>query len=614
MKKSILSILIALVSIGGITAQQLCEGNLGQNIFTDGDFGRGMVNILTIDPEIAPGYTYQAQAATPSDGSYVITNNTAGWGFHFPTWLTLTDNSDDPFGYFMLVNANFDPGEFYTNQVTGLCENTFYEFSADIINVVMSGIPDHILPNVSFLIDDVVVFSTGDIPQNETWNKYGFTFTTSVGQTEVKLSLRNNASGGNGNDLALDNISFRPCGPDAFIDAEETIFVCEGASAPTEITADISSGNPAIIWQFSTDSLIWEDIPNATGLSVFHSNFTIGTYYYRYISANSTDEIINDFCNIISDVLVIEVLPLQYELFDTICANTTFALGNQMLTMSGQYTETFISSRGCDSMVNLTLTVLREEDLDFSPQSLDPACHDGSDGSIEFILNNGLLGPYSYSLDGIPQLVNPVPNLTAGNYTIEISNRNNCVQLFNITLDNPPEFILTLPPDTIVELGESLQVELFANQPISNYSWSTSELEIFNNLEIFEFIPTVSQTHIVTAINEDGCIAEENFTVSITLNDLDIFIPNVIDFNSVTLDNVFTIGAKSGLIKEIRNAYIYDRWGNLVALKKNTQDLNIWDGRINNLPAVQGIYTYFLEIELIDGNIYPFSGDLLVIR
>ncbi len=600
--------------MSGATAQQLCDGNLGQNIFADGDFGRGMVNILTIDPGIAPGYTYQAEAATPPDGSYVITNNTAGWEFHFSTWLTLTDNSNDPFGYFMLVNASFDSGEFYTNQVTGLCENTFYEFSADIINVVRSSVPDHIFPNVSFLIDDVVVFSTGDIPQNERWNKYGFTFTTEPGQTEVKLSLRNNANGGNGNDLALDNISFRPCGPDAFINSDETVFVCEDASAPTEITADISSGNPAIIWQSSTDSLTWVDIPNATGLSVFHTDFTVGTYYYRYISANSTDEISNDFCNIISDVLAIEVLPLQYSVFDTICANAQFNLGNQMLTTSGEYTETFISSRGCDSIVDLTLTVLDEENLDFSPQIIGPSCHNGSDGSIEFILNNGLLGPYSYSLDSNPQLVNPASNLSAGDYSIEIRNRNNCLQTFDITLSNPPEFILTLPPDTIIELGESLPVELFANQSISNYTWSTSELEPYNNLENFEFIPTISQTHIATAVNENGCIAEDNFAVSITLNDLDIFIPNVIDFNSSSTNNLFTIGTKLGLIQEIHNVYIYDRWGNLVALKTNTPDLNLWDGRINGQPAVQGVYTYFLEIELIDGNIYPFSGDVLVIR
>ena len=190
--KAISILLLFLISSVTLTAQ-LCEGNLGNNIFTDGDFGSGAENIILTDPGIAPGYTYQASQATPQDGSYVITNNTDGWGFHFPTWVRLSDNSNDPNGYFMLVNASFESGLFYSNQVTGLCENTFYQFSADIINVVMSGTSDHIFPNVSFLIDDVVVFSTGDILQNESWNKYGFTFTTNPGQTELKLSLRNNS-------------------------------------------------------------------------------------------------------------------------------------------------------------------------------------------------------------------------------------------------------------------------------------------------------------------------------------------------------------------------------------------------------------------------------------
>jgi len=59
------------------------------------------------------------------------------------------------------------------------------------------------------------------------WNTYGFTFTTGPGVTEVSLSLVNNAPGGIGNDLILDNISFQACGPEALILPETVANICE---------------------------------------------------------------------------------------------------------------------------------------------------------------------------------------------------------------------------------------------------------------------------------------------------------------------------------------------------------------------------------------------------
>ena len=605
--------LLLLLSTATLPAQ-LCEGNLGNNIFTDGDFGNGTDNVIQSDPGIAPGYTYQGQQSTPFDGSYVITNNTEGWGFHFDSWLTLSDNSNDPNGYFMLVNASFDTGVFYSNQVTGLCENTFYQFSADIINVIKQGIPDHIFPNVSFLLDDVVVFSTGDILQNESWNKYGFTFTTDPGQTELKLSLRNNANGGNGNDLALDNIQFQPCGPDAFVTADQSIFLCEDDNQPTEITADISQGNQTIIWQTSRDSLTWTDIPGANTYTIFHDNFEIGQYYYRYISANSTIEIVNDFCRIISDVLLVEVLALDYSISDTICSGETYELGAQQIDNPGTYTESFISSVGCDSIVTLDLVVLEPEELNVTFNPVDPLCHNDSNGSLEINISDGLLGPYTFTANDLPTTENPIEGLAAGNYTIGIIDQNSCTSTYEVTLNNPPEFILTLPPDTIINLGEPLAVTVSANQNIQEYTWSTDELLPYTNSLSFSYTPILSQTHIALATNDNGCTAVENFTVTIDIDDIDIYFPNIIDPNSTSGNRRFTIGSKPNLITEVVRASIYDRWGNLVSNNQNTTDLNLWDGRINGQKAVAGAYVYLVELRLLDGNSYEFSGSLTLIR
>ena len=245
-------------------SQSLCQGNLGENIFEAGDFGSGAANVLWPDPGIAPGYNYTVNVP-PQDGFYTITNSTLPWGNLWESWLRIEDNSPDPNGYMMVINASFSAGIFFEQTITGLCPETDYEFSADIINLIRGGVGDHILPDVSFLLNNEVQFTTGTISQTDSWNTYGFTFFTLPLQTEMTLTLRNNAPGGIGNDLALDNISFRACGPSAFINTDQTIFLCADENEPAEIIADLDFNTHVIQWQHSSDGgTSWEDIPGET--------------------------------------------------------------------------------------------------------------------------------------------------------------------------------------------------------------------------------------------------------------------------------------------------------------------------------------------------------------
>jgi len=251
----------AKTSLSTVSPDNFCNGTLGENIFNDGDFGSGPANILPSDMNgYAPSYTYQANPP-PNDGSYTITNNTTTWGsFAATAWINIGDNSTDPEGYMMVINASFDPGIFYEKTVDNLCENTFYQFSADVISLLNLN-SNEIKPNLDFLIDGVVQYSTGQIPNNTEWNNYGFTFTSDPGTTSLTLSIRNNAPGGLGNDLAIDNIEFRACGPE--IDASATNpFFCAGQ--PKTINASVFGTQyptPYFQWQISSDNGVnWNDL------------------------------------------------------------------------------------------------------------------------------------------------------------------------------------------------------------------------------------------------------------------------------------------------------------------------------------------------------------------
>ena len=603
------------VIVSEISAQQqLCDGNLGGNIFADGDFGSSRNNVLADDPGIAPGYIYNGINSAPNDGSYVITSSTFTWNNYFPTWIRLSDNSPDPSGYFMLVNADISPGLFYEEIVDGLCENTLYEFTADVINVVRRGVPNHIFPNISFLLDDALQVNSGDVPQDENWHTYGFTFMTQPGQTSLKLSLRNNAPGGSGNDLALDNISFRACGPSAFVNTEQRLFLCESENNPAEIIAEITAQNQVLQWQFSLDSLTWEDLPGENDFSTIHSIFDVGVYYYRYITAGTEVELLNDKCWVASDVLAIEVTPINHTDEETICSGEVYQFGTQMLTIEGDYFEAFVSSRGCDSFVNLSLTVLPMENLSFDIQETDPSCFDFMDGAISFDINGGNRGPYVSTIGDMPSENNALNGLAAGEYSILVTDSQGCVTSTESMLINPPLLTVSLPADTIVSLGDMIELSATPSEIVDSIIWFPNDITTCDNCEEIEFVPTFSGIYAVQVQNANGCIADAEINITISIDNLQIYIPSVFRPDAFGEDNLFTIGAKPNLITNVASVQIYDRWGGLIHSLNNSMSFDLWDGRIDNRPAAPGVYPYRLELTLIDGNLFTILGNVTILR
>jgi gliding motility-associated-like protein len=61
---------------------------------------------------------------------------------------------------------------------------------------------------------------------------------------------------------------------------------------------------------------------------------------------------------------------------------------------------------------------------------------------------------------------------------------------------------------------------------------------------------------------------------------------------------------------------IYDRWGSLIFEKKDFQlnEPNFgWDGT-NNGQKVNGVFTWYALVGFIDGQVFPYEGDITVLR
>ena len=410
----------AKTSLSTVSPDNFCNGTLGENIFNDGDFGSGPANILPSDMNgYAPSYTYQANPP-PNDGSYTITNNTTTWGsFAATAWINIGDNSTDPEGYMMVINASFDPGIFYEKTVDNLCENTFYQFSADVISLLNLN-SNEIKPNLDFLIDGVVQYSTGQIPNNTEWNNYGFTFTSDPGTTSLTLSIRNNAPGGLGNDLAIDNIEFRACGPE--IDASATNpFFCAGQ--PKTINASVFGTQyptPYFQWQISSDNGVnWNDLIGENDNSLFINNPSEGDLY-RTLVANSVSTIANSKCRVISNIVEMIESPYEFIQYDTLCQGLEIQVGNSIYNSTGMYVDSLIASNDCDSVVITFLEIAPDLGITADLEIIPPRCPGENNGSIIISnIQNGS-GTYYLSINGDPTTTNlTIENLSQGSYAIK---------------------------------------------------------------------------------------------------------------------------------------------------------------------------------------------------
>jgi gliding motility-associated-like protein len=287
---------------------QVCLGSLGDPTVNI------TFNTTGVNTTLAPGYTYTPNVC-PDDGYYTVTNLVTNCFGN--SWAATSDHTGDGSG-FMLVNASFNPGDFFVSSVSDLCPNTTYEFAAWITNVMVPS--TGIRPNLTFRIETpsgtvLQEFSTGNIGLVGQWNQYGLFFTTPPDNPVIVLRITNNAPGGYGNDLALDDITFRPCGPmvQAVIQGYgDTVDICVGDNSSYTFGGSVSAGyqSPVYQWQNSIDNgLTWKDIPGANTLAFLRVPAAApSSYLYRLTVTDARVSGLTS-CRIGSNVVAINVHP-----------------------------------------------------------------------------------------------------------------------------------------------------------------------------------------------------------------------------------------------------------------------------------------------------------------
>lgn len=340
MKKALKAVLSLLLTIA---LQQVsfaqCSGVPGAPIVNI-TFGSGSTNpagtLSTVVSGASTTYTFMNATGTPpstvNDGAYSIVNQVPTNLVWYQGYL---DHTTDINGYMAFFNASYDSGVFYRQTVSDLCAGTTYVFSAWIANVFRAGNPTVPKdPKVNFriysstnLVTPLTTVSTGSIPPGLNasgelnWLQYSATFTVPTGVTSVVLVLSNAETGGWGNDLAIDDITFSPCGPSMKASFSSPSYtgtktICVGQNADLYGTVAGGLNTPAYQWQVSNDNgATWTNISGATSLNYTLINRPLGVSKYRLLTAESGN-INSPNCRFISNDITLTV--------DACCSDTCF--------------------------------------------------------------------------------------------------------------------------------------------------------------------------------------------------------------------------------------------------------------------------------------------------
>ncbi len=284
------------------------------------------------------------------------------------------------------------------------------------------------------------------------------------------------------------------------------------------LIANVLGGTPPYTYHFNN---------SIVSSSFNYNNLGVGTYIFSATDANNcilTDSIslvappqtfanfisIPDTCGVsagsLSTVIQSGNGPFQY-LWNTAPTDT---LSFIQQVGSGLYTITITDSYNCSYIFSDSVlesgTLLQYQDI-----VLHDTCGNGQ-GSIQVLVSNGN-PPLVYQWSSNPTInINTITNLTAGSYSVTITDSTNCNSINNYQIiDMPapvPDFII--PPDICI--NSAVNVQYNGNQvPPDSFVWNFPEAQILGGATVGPYSILYNNTGIYTVslyVNKIGCPAD----------------------------------------------------------------------------------------------------------
>ncbi len=249
----------------------------------------------------------------------------------------------------------------------------------------------------------------------------------------------------------------------------------------------------------------------------------------------------------------------------------------------------------------------------------DPTCFGDADGSV---IIGGIVGgtpPYLYSFDGQPLNNQSVfPNLSAGRYSVRVQDATGCEYELEAALEEGNDLMVDLGEDRTVKLGEAVELLARVNideSEIAALSWNAADSLSCRDCLRPTVRPSTSGSYFIEVIDENGCVATDQVILFLDKTRR-LYVPNVFSPNGDGKNDVFLPYAGPE-VTSIRSFEIYNRWGEPVFEIYNflpNDPSSGWDGTYRTELFNGAVFTWFAEVEFVDGVVEIFKGDVVLMR
>lgn len=420
------------------------------------------------------------------------------------------------------------------------------------------------------------------------------------------------------------------CAPDVIVTNGSVD--CSG-DADGSISFTITDGFPPYMYSWAGNGFngTGQLTTNATELI---EDLTIGTYTITVTGANGVSTQVQGTVTG-PPALSVDIVPvLKNNGFGVSCyaatdgaLNVTTTGGTtpyQFLWSNGQtsnnitglgastFTVTVMDSKGCTAIASGQVT--QPPAVLFGWNTTDPGC--GAEYQVAVVAPTGGSQPYQYFLDGALQ-TSSVLNIPAGTHVIGIEDEEGCTVDTTVTITLPPPVIITLPSDTTILFGQELNLSAQTNLNVWNQLvWTpTPDTSRAGTLQQI-WTPLSSQAIRVTITDTLGCQATDVIRILVN-KDIDIYVPNTFTPGVAGDINSFWRAFGGVSIDLVQKVHVFDRWGNEVYLWDQPAPLNAWtgwDGKVDGKSCNPGVYVYYIQLLLKDGQQILLKGDVTLLR
>lgn len=287
--------------------------------------------------------------------------------------------------------------------------------------------------------------------------------------------------------------------------------------------------------------------------------------------------------------------PYSYQWNDTSNQITSIATG----LCAGIYCVAVADSNGCvdTACVTLTDTTSILCNLSVNISSTNDFCSK-SEGSITVTSANGTT-PYSYQWTGTGQTTSAITGLSAGTYSVTVTDNSGCTDTASVALNSFTPLALTdvKTDESCPEANDGMiDVTISGGTQPYNYLWS-------NNATTEDITQISAGNYSVTVSDANGCDITDTFEIRI-IYETCLNIPTAFTPNGDGKNDQWIIRGLNNNSK----VEIYNRWGSL--LFSSTGYSEPWDGTFDGKKVPTATYYYIITME--DGTSY--TGFVRIVR